>query len=154
MAAPTAVALDRFTKVVGWELDAPVVCLSLVDANRRLLTSSIGVPPPIALLVSWSFARHVVASKGPMLVTDARQDPRVARNPAVRDGVVTAYLGVRLTASDGRAVGTLSVMDPKPRSWTLAQIDFVRRLCDRIALEVEFGTADGTTWVGGAAVPS
>ena len=136
-----AVALDRFTQVVGWELEAPVVCLSLVVPKRGLMTSAIGLPPAIAHIVSWSFAKRVVSSAEPLVVTDALKDPRVARCPAARDGTVSAYLGMRLTASDGQAVGTLSVMDPHPRSWTAPQLDFVQQLCDNIVSEVEFGTA-------------
>lgn len=139
MPAPMVVALDRFTQVLGWELDAPVVCLSLVDTKRRLLTSAIGAPPHVALIISWSFARYVTTGE-PLLVSDARLDPRVAHCPVVRDGTVAAYMGVRLTARDGHAVGTLSAMDSKPRSWTLPQLAFVRQLCNRITNEIEFGT--------------
>lgn len=137
------VFLDRFTQVVGWELDAPVVCLSLVDAKQRLLTSAVGAPPPIALLMSWPFAKHV-DPRGPLSVPDARRDSRTALCPSVRDGTVTAYLGVRLTTPDGQAVGTLSVMDTKPRQWTPAQLAFVRGLCDRIAGGVASETAPTT----------
>lgn len=138
VSAPLAVALDQVTQVVGWELDAPVVCLSLVDAERRLLTSAVGVCPPVALVVSWPFAKHVVAS-GLLSVPDARRDRRVARCPAVRDGTVAAYLGVRLNTPDGHAVGTLSVMDARPRPWTREQLAFVRRLCERLAVADVYG---------------
>ncbi len=131
MPTPTAVDLDRLTQVVGWELEAPVVCLSLVDGERRLQTSAIGMPPPVALIVSWSFARHVSPS-GALMVPDARKDSRVAGCPSVRDGAVAAYLGLRLTNQDGRTVGTMSVMDTKARTWTPAHLAFVQRLCDHL----------------------
>ena len=131
-----AEALDRLTQLAGRVLDAPVVCASLVGANRRLLTSSCGLSAPAALLVSWPFMKQVVASRRPLVVTDGRRDPLAARNPAVRDGTVTAYVGVPLVAANGHAVGTLSVMDRKPRRWSAAQLDLLRALSARIVGEV------------------
>jgi len=131
--------LDRFTQLAGRLLDVPVVCVSLVDADRRLLMSSYGLPAPTALLVSWSLMKQVVASGRPLVVTDGRRHPLVARHPVVRDGTVTAYVGLPLVASDGRAVGTLSVMDRKPRRWSAPQLGFLRKLSARIVGEMEMG---------------
>ncbi|HEX9630977.1 MAG TPA: GAF domain-containing protein [Gemmatimonadales bacterium] len=141
-----SVALDRVTQLAGRVLDVPVVCASLVGADRRLVTSSCGLSAPAALLVSWPFMKQVVASRRPLVVTDGRRDPLVARNPAVRDGTVTAYVGVPLVAPDGRAVGTLSVMDRKPRRWSAAQLDLLRALSARIVGDVALlhSGADGS----------
>ena len=138
----SCVALDGLTRTAARALDAPVVCLSLVDADRRLLTGSYGLPTPSALLVSWWFMRHVVATGRPLVLPDARRHPTAARNPAVRDGTVTAYVGMPLIASNGRAVGTLSIMDRKPRPWSEPQLELVRRLSARVvkAVEAENGT--------------
>lgn len=126
-AEPTSsVTLDRLTRLAGRVLDVPVVSVSLVDADRRLSTSSYGLSAPIALLVFWSFMKQVIASDGPLVVTDGRKHRLAARNPAVRDGTVTAYVGMPLVTSDGRAVGTLSVMDQRPRRWSARQIELLR----------------------------
>jgi GAF domain-containing protein len=130
-------ALDHITRLAGRELNAPVVCISLVDVDRRLVTGSYGLPEPTALLVSWWFMKRVVAARRPLVVTDGRRDPVAARNPAVRDGTVTAYIGTPLIASSGRALGTLSVMDRRPRRWSAPQLDFLRRLSARVVKEVE-----------------
>ncbi len=134
-----SVALDRLTQLAGRVLDVPVVCASLVGADHRLVTSSCGLSAPAALLVSWPFMKQVVASRRPLVVSDGRRDPVAARNPAVRDGTVTAYVGMPLVAQDGRAVGTLSVMDRKPRSWSAAQLDLLRALSAWIVGEVGLG---------------
>jgi GAF domain-containing protein len=132
--------LDSFTQAVGRDFAAPVVCLSLLDASRRLMVSTVGAAPPIALLVSWSFMKQVVASGGSLLVPDGKADPRVAGNPAVRDGVVGAYLGIRLTAADGRPVGALSLMDRRARRWTSRHLDQLRERCQRMVGDMVSGT--------------
>jgi GAF domain-containing protein len=128
----SAAALDRLTQLAGRVLDVPIVCASLVDAERRLLTSSYGLSTPTALLISWSFVKEVVASGRPLVVRDGRRHRLVAWNPAVRDGMVTAYVGMPLVASHGRAVGALSVMDQKPRRWSGPQLDLLRKVSARI----------------------
>lgn len=135
----SAVALDRLTQLAGRVLDVPIVCASLVDAERRLLTSSYGLSTPAALLISWSFVKEVVASGRPLVVGDGRRHHLVAWNPAVRDGMVTAYVGMPLVASHGRAVGALSVMDRKPRRWSGPQLDLLRRVSARIVGVMEQG---------------
>ena len=134
-------ALDRITHLAGEVLEVPAVCVSLVDAERQLLVSSYGLSVPAALLLSYTFRTHVVASRRPLVVSDGRLDPLLARNPAVRDGTVRACVGMPLRTADGRSVGTLMAMDPKPRSWTLSQLDFLRKLSTLIVGEMELGAA-------------
>lgn len=137
LAPSTQQTLDRITTLAGEALAVPAVCASLVDADRRLLTSSYGLPVPTALLVSHSFRKQVVAFRRPLVVTDARRDPLVARNPAVRDGTVRACVAMPLGTTDGRAVGTLLAMDQEPREWTAPQIDFLSKLSALIVHEME-----------------
>lgn len=127
----------RFTEAAGRVLEAPVVCLSLVDANHRLVTSSYGLSAPMALLLSWPFMTQVIASRRTLVITDGRTDARVALDPAMRDAAVRAYVGMQLLASDGCAVGVLSVIDSKPRLWGGPQLEFLGDLSARIVGEVE-----------------
>ena len=133
--------LDRITCLAGEALGVPAVCASLVDAERRLVTSSYGLPVPTALLFSHAFRKHVVASRSPLVVADGRTDPLVAHNPVVRDGTVRACVGMPLGTSDGRAVGTLLAMDRRPRQWTAPQLDLLGKLSALIVSEMELGAA-------------
>ncbi len=131
-AGTDSAALDHLTELAAQVLGVPVVCASLVDADRRLLTSSYGLSVPTALLISWSFMRRVVASGRPLVVTDGRRDPLVGATPVVRDGTVAAYVGMPLVARHGRTVGALSVMDAMPRGWSARQLDLLRKFAARI----------------------
>ena len=145
---PMQEALDRVTHLAGQALDAPAVCVSLVDAERRLLASSYGVPVPTALLISHAFHKHIVASRRPLVVADGRHDPMVAQNPVVRDGTVRACVGMRFRTADGGAIGTLVAMDHRPRRWTAAQLDLLGRLTALIVSEMELRAAVRTALHG------
>jgi GAF domain-containing protein len=150
---PMQEALDRVTYLAGQALDAPAVCVSLVDAERRLLASSYGLPVPTALLISHAFHKHIVASRRPLVVADGRRDPLVAQNPAVRDGTVRSCVGMPFGTADGRTIGTLLAMDPRPRRWTAPQLDLLDKLSALIVSEVEVGVAVRRTWRSDARVP-
>jgi GAF domain-containing protein len=134
-------ALDRITALAGAVLHVPAVCVSLVDAEQRLLASSFGLSVPAAMLLSYTFRSHVVASRRPLVVGDGLLDPLLARNPAIRDGTVRACVGMPLRTKDGRSVGTLMAMDRRPRRWTVPQLDLLGKLSAMIVSEMELGAA-------------
>ena len=103
-------------------LHAPVALVSLVDRDRQFFKSCLGLPEPWASErgspLSHSFCQHAVASREPLLVTDAREHPVLRDNLAIRDMGVIAYAGIPLIDADGYALGTLCVIDSQPRHWT------------------------------------
>lgn len=141
VASSTQDTLDRVTHLAGEVLGVSAVCVSVVDPQWRLLMSSYGVSMSTALLLSHAFRKQVVASRSPLVITDGRRDPLVARNPAVRDGTVRACVGMPLGTADGRPVGTLLAMDRKPRQWTASQLDFLGRLSALVLSEIEVEAA-------------
>lgn len=148
LATPMQETLDRVTLLAGQVLDAPAVCVSLVDAGRRLLASSYGLPVPTALLIAHAFHKHIVASSRVLVVADGRRDALVAQNPVVRDGTVRSCLGLPFGTADGRTIGTFLAMDPRPRQWTAPQLDLLGRLSALIVSEMEVGEAVRTALHG------
>jgi GAF domain-containing protein len=114
---------DRFTELAARVLRVPIVSLSLVGPRHGVVMSSAGLPAPLVLLLAHRFSRHVVASRRPLVIGDARGHPLSANTPAVRDGLVIAYAGVPLFDADGRTLGTFCVMDTRPRAWTREQVE-------------------------------
>nr|CAA9295142.1 hypothetical protein AVDCRST_MAG63-4717 [uncultured Armatimonadetes bacterium] len=143
--SPAEASFDRLTRLAVKVLSAPVALVSLVDADRQFFKSQIGLAEPWAARretpISHSFCQHVVASNRPLIVTDARNDPRVCDNPAVREMGVAAYLGVPLVTSQGQTLGSFCVMDARPRGWTDDQVSLLRDLADSVIAEIELRAA-------------
>jgi signal transduction histidine kinase len=73
-----------------------------------------------------------------LVVPDARSDARFADNPAVaRDNGIRFYAGAPLVTSDGFPVGTLCVVDTKPRRLTLDQVRALRALARQVTAHME-----------------
>jgi GAF domain-containing protein len=99
--------------------------------------ASFGLSAPSALLYSWSFITEIVATGHPLVVKNGQSDVTASRNPAIRDGILAAYAGMPLVASGGHTVGTLSVMDGRPRNWTARQLTRLRSFSAQVVTELE-----------------
>jgi GAF domain-containing protein len=131
--------VERLTRAVARELQAPVACVSLFSSDRGFQLASFGLAAPSALLFSWSFIAEIVATGHPLVVKDGQADVTASRNPAVRDGSLAAYAGMPLVSSGGHTVGTLSVMDGRPRTWTPNELERLRSLSVEVVTELERG---------------
>ena len=126
-------------------LNAPVALVSLVDADRQFFKSCLGLPEPWASQrgtpLSHSFCQHAVASREPLIVDDSREHELLRDNPAIRDIGVIAYAGIPLIDADGHALGTLCVIDSRPRHWTTDQVQLLSDLAASVVTEIAFAKA-------------
>lgn len=106
---------DRITRVATALFSVPMATITLVDERRQWFKSCQGTAgredPRDA-----SFCAHVVASRGPIIVMDTLSDERFADNPLVRGGPrIRFYAGHPLVLGNGSCVGTLCLLDTRPR---------------------------------------
>lgn len=138
---PLEEAYDRLTRLAAKLLNAPVALVSLVDEERQFFKSCVGLGEPWASAretpLSHSFCQYAVARAEPLVIEDAREHPLVKDNLAIRDLDVVAYAGIPLITRGGEALGTLCVIDHKPRSWTTDQIETLTDLAASVLTEIE-----------------
>ncbi len=137
---PEEPAFDRLPKLAARFLEAPVALVSFVDQDRQWFKSALGLPEPYATLrqtpLSHSFCKAVVVTRSVLLIEDARLDPRVAGNLAIRDLGVIAYLGIPLVSESGYVLGSFCVIDGKPRQWTEEQVATMQELAAVVMTEL------------------
>lgn len=137
--APEA-AFDRITRLVQRCLRVPVALISIVDEDRQFFKSQQGLPEPWCSAretpLSHSFCKHVVELDQAFAVEDARQDPTVSENLAIRDLDVVAYLGVPLRTPDDHVIGSLCAIDSTPRIWTAADLEILEGLGEAVIAEI------------------
>ncbi|TQN35359.1 serine phosphatase RsbU (regulator of sigma subunit) [Blastococcus colisei] len=140
---PTALgsrALQRLTGLATRLLDADAATVSLlgdvetVVSGEGLPSGGLGRQIPVTESIC---AAVLDLGPVPLVVPDARREPRVAGLPPVADGRVGAFLGVPLVVFDGSPVGALTVYTRKPRSWTPSETTLLRQLADSVATELE-----------------
>jgi hypothetical protein len=137
---PPEESFDELTRLASTLLEAPIALVSLVDEDRQFFKSCVGLPEPLATVretpVEISFCQHAVAAGEPLLIRDARELPLFRESPLVAAGQV-AYAGIPLLTPEGLALGTLCVIDTRPREWTEKDVLVLRELAARLMREIE-----------------
>lgn len=106
---------DRVTRLAARLFDVPIALVSLVDANRQWFKSCYGLSATETPR-SVSFCGHAILSDDTFIIPDALLDVRFADNPLVTGAPhVRFYAGQPLIGMDGRKLGTLCIIDHKPR---------------------------------------
>lgn len=134
---PAEADFDRFTRLAAKLFDVPIALVSLVDAERQWFKSDHGLgasqtPRELA------FCAHAIHEEEPMVVPNALDDPRFHDNPLVSgDPHIRFYAGAPLRTSDGYALGTLCVIDRKPRQLSQTQQELLHELGKLVMEQLE-----------------
>lgn len=139
------VEFERITLLAARVLEVPLSLVSLVEADRQVFAGACGLPAPYDRTrqtpLSHSICQHAVNDGRPLIVPDARLDPRFATNGAVADLGVISYLGFPLAGPDDHIFGAFCVIDTRPRDWTEDEIEAVRDFTALVAGQIELLTA-------------
>ncbi len=136
---PPEERFDRYTRIAAGLFDVPIALVSLVDRDRQWFKSNYGsdvteAPREVA------FCAHTILDGGVLQVPDALQDERFADNPAVTGQQrVRFYAGAPLAAPDGSRVGSLCLIDARPRRLDERQLTLLRDLADLVEAELAAG---------------
>jgi DNA-binding NtrC family response regulator len=125
---PREAVFDDLVHLAAHIMRTPSSLVSLVDADRQWFKARCGVGEPQTPR-EVSFCGHVVADGLPLVVPDALADPRFSDNPLVlAEPPVRFYAGMPLTNDQGHTLGTLCVVDHRPREVTREQLDLLAGL--------------------------
>jgi diguanylate cyclase (GGDEF)-like protein len=106
---------DRITRLAQRVFGASMATFTLVDADRQWFKSEVGAAGKEDAR-DISFCAHAILEPGTMVVEDARYDKRFHDNPLVTgDPKIRFYAGHPVAGPGGESLGTLCVIDDKPR---------------------------------------
>jgi len=131
-------AFDRLIELAVELTGAPRGCITLVDTRRTTAKSGVGFPEGLKLFapVEQSFCRFVVGSSRPLVVEDARTDPRTIGDAAIEAFGAIAWAGFPIEDSDGAVLGTICLMDEHPREWRASDLHLLATLARSVSSEI------------------
>lgn len=150
---PEEEMFDEITKLASMICDAPISLVSLIDETRQWFKSHHGLKAretPRSL----AFCSHAILGDELFVIPNAKRDNRFKNNPLVNgDPNVIFYAGIPLALDDQIKLGTLCVIDNKPRELNEEQLQMLRLLGkqtvrllqmrkDRDKLEIEKRSAE------------
>ena len=118
----TEPAFDRIISKVARVFEMPIALISLVDRHRLFFKSHTGLPDDLAesrqASRDVSVCGHVVWKNEVTVIEDLARDRRFANNPWIRERGLRFYAGAPLHAPNGQPIGSLCLLDVKPREFT------------------------------------
>lgn len=136
---PAHASYDRIVRLASQVVDAPIALITLIDADRQWFKARFGMSMTHTPR-SWAFCDYAIVSDAMLVVEDTLQDPRFAANPLVTGAEgVRFYAGVPLADPDGFRLGTLCVLDRRPRTLTRDQAWGLTELATLAAEEIQRG---------------
>jgi GAF domain-containing protein len=127
---------DRITKLATVLFSIPISTVTLVDSRREWYKSCQGLPVREGERAI-SFCGYTVLGDEPLIIPDAKEDPRFAGNPMVISSpFIRFYAGVPLKSADGKRVGAFCIKDHNPREFPPEKVELLTSLAVWAELEL------------------
>ncbi len=134
---------DRITLLAARCFAVPIAMISLIDAERQWVKSRHGLDLT-EMPRATSFCDHAIRGDESLVVSDAREDPRFRDHPLVTGAPhLRFYAGAPLITRDRYAIGTLCILDSKPRTLTAAERHSLEILAAQVMALIELRHSSG-----------
>jgi GAF domain-containing protein len=132
---------DHITRELADIFEVPISTLSLIDRDHQFFKAGFGLPADLAQSRKTSRAEsicgHVVGHNEVLVVNDLAADPRFADNPLVQATGIRFYAGAPLRTKSGHAVGSLCIIDTKPRQITAREARLLQLIAETVMAEIK-----------------
>lgn len=124
---------DNLTKLAAEICQTPISLITLLDDKRQWFKSHYGLEVSETPIED-AFCAHAITGNDSIFITkDAREDNRFHKNPLVTgEPNIVFYAGIPLKNANGLPLGTLCVIDDKPRTLTESQKESLNVLSEQV----------------------
>ncbi len=136
---PIEDAYDRIAFVAGAIFDTPIATVSLVEQDRVWLAACQGLPSGVREVGKEpGLCASVIARDDTYVINNAAVDPRTLEHPLVRGELgLRFYAAAPIRTHDGYRLGTVNVIDNRPREATPRQLKALEHLATMVSDELE-----------------
>ena len=138
---PGETEFDDIVQLVAEICEAPVAVVNFIDSDRQWFKAEVGLGVCSTPLET-SLCSHIILQHDFVEIPDTLDDPRMCDNPlCTGDGGFRFYAGALLKTPDGLPLGTLCVLDRRPRALTPLQRRTIKLMADRVMSELNLRLA-------------
>lgn len=128
---------DDLTKLAAGITESPISLVSLITQDRQWFKSAFGLDARETSR-DIAFCAHAINTPEEYFeIADATKDERFHDNPLVTENPnIRFYGGIPLVDEDGIALGTLCVIDNKPKELSTKQVDLLKALSRQVVSQL------------------
>ena len=135
---PVEDTYERLAFVAAAVFDTPIATVTLVEQNRIWLVAAHGLPGVREVGTEPGLCGSAIARDGVYVVSNAATDPRTQDHPLVRGELgLRFYAAAPIRTDDGFRLGTVNVIDNRPREVTKQQLIALEHLAAMVSDELE-----------------
>ncbi|WP_341861013.1 histidine kinase dimerization/phosphoacceptor domain -containing protein [Gymnodinialimonas sp. 57CJ19] len=132
---------DSVVELVARICDVPFAVINFIDEDRQWFKAEVGLGTR-ELALDESICAHALMLDDFMEIPDTLSDDRLCGNPLCLDEPnLRFYAGALLKTADGLPLGTLCVLDNKPRTLTDLQRDTLKVMAEQVMRQLELRLA-------------
>ncbi|SDJ80578.1 EAL domain-containing protein [Salimicrobium halophilum] len=132
---------DRITRIVSRTFSAPTAIISLLTKDKQVYKSFVGLPEFLAVAGEvereYSTCSRMIETRTPLVIPDLTEDGSGKFKQAVEDFGYRFYAGVPLVTRRGEIIGSLCILDKKPRSFDGGDIHLMEEYAGLVMTEIE-----------------
>jgi len=134
---PRESAFDEIAQLAADICGTPIAVVNLVGADRQFFKAEVGLGVRETPLET-SFCAHAILEEDYLEIPDASRDPRFEGNPLVTgEANLRFYAGALLKDDAGMPIGTLCVLDTRPKELTELQRRTLRVLARQVMGQID-----------------
>jgi signal transduction histidine kinase len=125
LGTPKESEFESIAEIATYICDSPISMVTFLDEERQWFKAARGVGDLTEAPVETSFCIHTIyTDDGTLIVSDLKEDERFVNSPFVVNAPhMQFYAGMSITTTDGERIGTVCVMDVKPKVLSPKQIE-------------------------------
>jgi GAF domain-containing protein len=128
---------DEIVQLASQICETPVSLVTLIDADQQWFKAAVGTEIR-QMPLNMAFCTKAIKQTNLFTIEDASKDPDFQNNPLVASNPnVRFYAGVPLATPYGFPLGTLCVLDYKPRKLSPLQENTLRILAHQVMAQFE-----------------
>ena len=132
---------DEVARKVSSAFGAPMALVTVVSEEYQHWPGAAGLPPGLDVCRmsdrETSICGHVVASDDVLVIEDVAADTRFANNPFLLEHGIRFYAGAPLRTLDGYTIGSLCILDFKPRAFAEDEKKVLIKIATSVMVTVE-----------------
>jgi predicted PurR-regulated permease PerM len=138
---PVEGMFERLAMSLARSLDAPIALITAADGNRYFWEAQCGLPQDASSIKGsereCSICNQLASSDSLQIVADTADDPDYADDPFLKDHGIRFCIAAPLKDHDDKVVGSLCVLDTRPRQITEKQKEMLTSVAESVMMAIE-----------------